>query len=76
MGTSDDVGWLPFAEATIKPEIEVPDGDRLWKGSVSLPEDRKPGQFRLLIEELETYQSLEPGKQTRDRVIFAETVEL
>jgi hypothetical protein len=65
----------------ITPETTVPTRPLLWSGTVTLPSARVRGQFRVLIEELETYRGLDPlspgpGAVLVDRVVFAETVEI
>jgi hypothetical protein len=81
-GASDDAGWLPAgSNASVAVQVDQPNGDLLWKGAVTLPTARKPGQFRILVEELEKHRSLNPDKSSPefpvvDRVVFAETVEI
>jgi hypothetical protein len=81
-GTTDDAGWLPAGGgAVVTPGTAVPTGAVLWSGTVSLPATRTQGQFRVLVQELETYRSLDPLSSVPrtvlvDRVVFAETVVL
>jgi hypothetical protein len=63
-GTTDDAGWRP-ADASLPVTITVhssvsglgllraPQGTPLWSGSVTLPPDRQPGEFRILVAERE-----------------------
>ena len=63
-GATDDAGWrtadasLPIA-ITVNSAVSgqglhgAPPGTPLWSGSISLPPDRRPGQFRILVAERE-----------------------
>ena len=81
-GTVDDAGWLFFGDGSaVVAATEIPDERVLWAGAVTLPEARAPGQFRLRIEEIETYDRPDPAggpmaSRLVDRVVFVETVEL
>jgi hypothetical protein len=76
-GASDDAGWFPADDqVTVTANLPAASGKVLWQGSISLPTGRQPGQFRLLIEELESFQSVAPTPPVVSRVVFAETVEL
>jgi hypothetical protein len=53
----------------------------LGSGTVVLPATRTAGQFRVLLEEVETYRGLDPGSAGPgvglvDRVVFVETIVL
>jgi hypothetical protein len=61
-GTSDAAGWLPAAAAQgigiratslIIAGFNVDPGAPLWLGQVTLPGNRAPGQFRIVIREFE-----------------------
>jgi hypothetical protein len=82
-GGLDDAAWLPASD--VSPVTEealnsIASGELLWKGIVHLPHDREPGQYRLLIEELETHVGLDPDSSFElnavERTIFAEAMVL
>jgi hypothetical protein len=76
-GSLDDVGWLPAnEEVLISPQIDTAVGDLLWQGTVTAPPNRRPGQVRLLIEELEVYRRTDSNSPRSFRTVFAETIEL
>jgi hypothetical protein len=61
-GTSDELGWIPYqAAGSVQPEqflrimyiVEPPYTGPLWKGTVTLPPGRQPGQFRIVVKEFE-----------------------
>jgi hypothetical protein len=64
-GTSDAAGWASSAAATVTVAGAVtgqglrgsPAGTPLWTGQVTLPADRTPGQFRVLVRECELLDS-------------------
>jgi len=56
--TTDEAGWQTFGDgsnvaATSAVDAENPEGTLLWSGKVSLPPERTPGQFRVVICEQE-----------------------
>jgi len=79
-GTTDDAGWRT-ADASLPITITVssavsglglqgaPQGTPLWSGSVSLPPDRQPGEYRILVAERELLLSDRLQKYTYVEVI-------
>jgi hypothetical protein len=70
-GTLDEAGWQ-----TIGDLVELNRTELTWHGAVTVPASRTPGAIQLLIEELETYKSVDEvtgAPDLRDRVVFAET---
>jgi hypothetical protein len=57
-GSTDDAGWRPTltqgkADVHVSgiPQGGAEPGTLLWKGSVTLPSGRSPGQYRILVTE-------------------------
>jgi hypothetical protein len=85
-GIDDDVlGWEAAdpLQASVLPDAAAGAGsDLLWRGTVTLPADRQPGRFRLLVTETETWfgdpqPHLIVHRPTRvPRVVYAEHVPL
>ncbi|UFR05971.1 Ig-like domain-containing protein [Streptomyces sp. Go40/10] len=75
-GLTGDLAWIPAPEAVVEPtanDLTVPNAV-LWRGSVTLPEDRDIADFRLLVLERDTLLSDDPSQPPR--LLYADTLEL
>ncbi|MCG6498223.1 Ig-like domain-containing protein [Kitasatospora sp. A2-31] len=75
-GLADELAWVPAPEAGVDPGAPgptVPDAV-LWCGTVTLPEDRDPADFRLLVEEHDTLPADDPSQPPR--LLYADTLGL
>ncbi len=78
-----DLGWTAVANLSVKLRRQRAEAVKLnfWSGELSVPENRKPGASRLLIQEWEIYTSdtLQPGTEGtafRERLVYAEALPL
>jgi hypothetical protein len=82
-----ELGWMPAPPslAIVAPQNDNQglEGNAIWTGTVTLPADRKPGDFRLVIKEFERFitdnavAELGIGANLRpERLIYAETMEV
>ncbi len=82
-----DLGWIPVPAnlATVERDLVLPPGNSqvLWGGRITLPADRRPGQFRIVIREFESWLDdaavaaggANPAERAR-RLIYAEALVL
>ncbi len=82
-----DLGWMPAPPnlAAVERDLDLPAGDSrvLWGGRITLPADRQPGQFRVVIREFESWLDdaavaaggVTPPNRAR-RLIYAEALVL
>jgi hypothetical protein len=52
-GLDPDLGWEPAGAVQVFLDATPLPGNILWRGRVNLPEDREPGEYRLVIKEFE-----------------------
>ncbi|GHF36297.1 Ig-like domain-containing protein [Streptomyces griseosporeus] len=75
-GLTGDLAWVPSSEAVVDsdaPDRTVPNAV-LWRGSITLPEDRDIADFRLLVQERDTLPADSPSQPPR--LLYADTLEL
>ena len=65
-----DLGWTAAGDTAVIVQTEGTAGNILWRGVVTLPADREPGHFRLVIRE---YERL-PGQA--QRLVYADILPL
>ncbi len=82
-----DLGWMPAPAnlATVERDLVLASGNSqvLWGGRITLPADRQPGQFRIVIREFESWfddaavaaGGANPTERAR-RLIYAEALVL
>jgi hypothetical protein len=82
-----ELGWMPAPPnvAAVEQEASQPagSGQLLWSGRITLPADRAPGQFRVMIREFEPWlddaslaaEGISPVNRPR-RLIYAEALAL
>lgn len=78
-----DLGWTSVANLTVQLRRQRAEAAKLalWGGALSVPENRGPGNARLLIQEWEVYtadalQSGTEGTAPRERLVYAEALPL
>ena len=76
----------PPGLAVIDEELNRTVDEVLWKGTIALPADRRPGDFRVVIREFETWldddsvqepaPALPPAPNRGRRLVYAEALEV
>ncbi|MFF4528332.1 hypothetical protein ACFY1P_03575 [Streptomyces sp. NPDC001407] len=72
-GTQDDLGWRWFQGGGVRVDGAQPagaSGSPLWSGQVTLPANRQPGQFRVVILENEHLATDELNVRTEKKMIL------
>jgi hypothetical protein len=76
MGTDPDVGWRavsPDAGTSIHVEL-FNQNPTLWRGTVSFPPNSAPGQYRIVIREVEPIRN-DAGDDLKNlRIVFADVI--
>lgn len=76
-----ELGWMPApaGTASVVAAQQVAEQNVLWRGHVTLPAGRTPGQFRLVVKEFERlYGDGSPfvGPARQARLVYADTVDV
>ncbi|GAA0345512.1 hypothetical protein [Streptomyces blastmyceticus] len=72
-GTQDDLGWRWFQGAGVRvdaAQLAGAPGSPLWRGQVTLPTNRQPGQFRVVILENEHLATDQQNTRRERKMIF------
>ena len=65
-----DLGWMAADDTAVIVQTEGTEGNILWRGTITLPEERDPDQYRLVIREYEALAGQEP------RLVYADILSL
>ena len=69
----DDLAWSPVYAAVTAQQTQNSE-NVLWRGSIQMPSDRQPGQYRVVIAEYEHILNASGVRQ--GRLVYADTVEV
>lgn len=70
-----DLGWMAATDTAVSVQTEGADGQILWRGTITLPPEREPGMYRLVICEYEVL--LPQRRQPRvQRLVYADILPL